>query len=142
MSVNPEDSPVKPEQQSVLTIEQVPEHLGFVETREMLALRAELIQAISVKDSEGGRTLLAKWQELAERVVEGQPGNENCQLGYNIALALMWKEADRPEVYADELFHGPIDYLVQPRYNRYPEIAPILQAEFALARQQADEREN
>ncbi len=114
-----------------LTVDQLPEILGFVESEELLALHARVIEAMPSGDEAQIRELMLQYSAEGEKVVDQKQGDDfpRAQVGFLIAKALLWKEAGREDYYPEDLS----DALTYADNMGYEDVVPALVAALAEA---------
>lgn len=102
MSEAPKDSR---EGEPLILVDQLPEHLGFVETDELSDLNASIMEAMRQSNWTAIKDLKNQYQGLAEEVVGQHEGDAfaRAQIGLIVAVGLMWRAAGKLDSYGAEL---------------------------------------
>jgi len=117
------------EAQSPVPVEQLPEHLGFVENDELRSVRTFLVEAMT----QGNWVLITKlksqYLELGQAIAKQHEGSDfaRAQIGLIVATGLMWRDAGKPDSYGAELYNAHMY-----AYNiHFDEVAESIQAAMA-----------
>lgn len=87
---------------------EVSESLGFTETDEIAERRAQLLREINIaggfdRDNQVHVDHLRAYQDIGRASFESNPRPE-AAIGYHIAMARVWLEADNPDGFYDYLY--------------------------------------
>jgi hypothetical protein len=101
-----------------LSIDQLPERLGFIETEEMCELHAGYVAARLSGEADIACEMVAEYHLLGQRVVEQYKGDAltRAQIGLTIGLALLRREVSVIDSYIDDL-NDAIDYASNMNYS-------------------------
>lgn len=94
------------ETQPAITIERLPESLGFIETPELKALKDELIELVVENNWPRFHAVMSQYQKLGESIVERLEGDDFAkgQIGMMVAKGLIWRDGGRNDNFGAELY--------------------------------------
>ena len=118
-------------------IDNLPDQLGLVRTPEMLELRLSAVAAMKANDYDAIGALLKQYRTALEPQLETMRGDQyaKIQIGLIIDTGLMWKEAEKPESYAAELWNAA-NYASNRKFD---ELTQLLNTTMSLVEQQISE---
>ncbi|MEK7095980.1 MAG: hypothetical protein AAB896_01680 [Patescibacteria group bacterium] len=127
------------ESAETITVDQLPERLGFVESEELSALHAQVTETVPLGDEVQIRDLVFQYLEKGEKVVDQKQGDDfpRAQVGFLVAKALLWKEAGRVDYYSSDLR----DALTYAENMGYEDTVTVLEAALTEARIQENARQ-
>ena len=110
----------------VSELDALPAKLGFIETDELRTIRRRVLEAGVRHDTEGIQEAVQRYRLLGEETVGQLRGSEYTrgQIGLNVAIGLLWRDAGSPEKYAEDTE----DALEYADNMGYVEISSVLKA--------------
>jgi hypothetical protein len=98
-----------------VTIDELPNRLGFSETEELRRMR---LRTIVMANEEAFRELLTKYHVRAKEVVSNHQGDDfpRIQIGLSLAIGLIKRDAGEIEAYIDDL-NDIIEYAARMGYT-------------------------
>jgi hypothetical protein len=101
----PSPTPEAAEAIEAVSIDALPERLGFIETPDLAQIRAQLTEAMALGYTHEVEALATRYHELGEQLVNKQQGDNfaRAQIGLALSMALMRRDAQRTDAYIQDL---------------------------------------